>query len=240
MCSSFHPSEPKPHALLPPLQRHIMDDSAQTEQEVDPGATIAADNLEKLGSIIEEELKSWMIYLHSQSGAPSYEILTSDDKTDAATKIKCLRHILETLPTRHKALINAYNAAETEQVELADQCAVLLEQLQVAAEVPPNESKAAGDEDNKKLDLQGYYDQKLFRGKKFKADIAARLEELKELMTMFEELMIVREEGVLELKQVQLLVEAMDDVGLSASSALVGEESTQVKKARVVEDGEEE
>lgn len=228
-----------------------MDDSAQTEQEVDPGATIAADNLEKLGSIIEEELKSWMIYLHSQSGAPSYEILTSDDKTDAATKIKCLRHILETLPTRHKALINAYNAAETEQVELADQCAVLLEQLQVAAEVPPNESKAAGDEDNKKLDLQGYYDQKLFRGKKFKADIvaqdkeigkleAARLEELKELMTMFEELMIVREEGVLELKQVQLLVEAMDDVGLSASSALVGEESTQVKKARVVEDGEEE
>ncbi|EME47286.1 hypothetical protein DOTSEDRAFT_122450 [Dothistroma septosporum NZE10] len=222
-----------------------MDDSGQSGEDVDPSATIAANNLEKLGTIIDEELKSWMVYLHSQNTTPSYESLTADGNTDTNTKIKCLRHILGTLPTRHKALINAYNAAETEQVELADQCAVLLEQLKVASEVPCDESAAPGDD--KKLDLNGYYDQKLFRGKKFRADIiaqdkeigkleVARLEELKELMTTFEELMIVREEGMLEFKQVQLLVEAMDDIGLSASSALVGEKREQVRKARVVED----
>ena len=189
-----------------------------------------------------------MVYLHSQNTTPSYESLTADGNTDVDMKIKCLRHILETLPNRHKALTNAYNAAETEQVELADQCAVLLEQLKVASEVPYGESVAASTD--KRLGSLGYYDQKLFRGKKFRADISAqdkeigklevaRLEELKELMAMFEELVIVREQGVLELAQVQLLVEAMDDIGLSASSPLVGEKREQVGKVGVVEDEDE-
>lgn len=175
-----------------------------------PNSTLlAATDLSKLGLIIETELQSWLTHL---SHLPQTTISTLTDNT-LQTKTSALIHILETLPCRHRALVHAYNQ---DQIDISDTCSLLLEGLKNEAET---------------LDLSGFYDHKLFRGKKFRQEAMAmeeevrelekgRLEELKELMGMFEELVILRDEGMLEERELRMLVEAMDDVGLSASSAV--------------------
>ncbi|KAI5367864.1 hypothetical protein Slin15195_G029980 [Septoria linicola] len=173
-----------------------------------------------LGEIISDELTHWMHHTSITSTFITYATLTTDSisstVSSAKVKVQALRHILETLPLRYKALALSYSDPELiEPVVLSTELQALLESLQ-------NQEDSIGEE------LKGRYDQKLFQSKKFRPNILnmedeirrleeARMEELKGLMLMVEETKLAAEDGLVADEALKNLIEAMDEAGLSAA-----------------------
>ncbi|EME87053.1 uncharacterized protein MYCFIDRAFT_77171 [Pseudocercospora fijiensis CIRAD86] len=154
-------------------------------------------DLTPLENLIKSELEYWLSYLRevrSDEKLSYTEILnTPDDNTtttttttttSAKTKIHALRHILETLPLRHKALASAYNTPP--EFQLSDHLTTLLE---TKNEVVAMEKEVVELED-------------------------ARLEELKGLLKVLEDVKVLIGEGYVGKEEVEGLVAAMDAVGL--------------------------
>ncbi|SMR46632.1 unnamed protein product [Zymoseptoria tritici ST99CH_1E4] len=168
-------------------------------------------HLDILNGIIETELTFWMDYLKA---LPSHDFSTlTADSPSPQLLTQALIHILESLPLRHRALAAIYSDPDVEPVVLPGGCDELLRDLKrsvadVVEEVGMDHEK------------------KLFSGKVFRQGVLAleaevkvleeaRMEELKGLMGLVEMLRLVGDEGRLGNGELKVLIEAMDEAGLS-------------------------
>ncbi|KXS96289.1 hypothetical protein AC578_3874 [Pseudocercospora eumusae] len=165
------------------------------------------DVLTCLETLIKSELQYWLSYLRhvrSPDNPTSWsEIL--DSSSAPSPKIPALRHILETLPLRYKALASAYRIP-SDGLRLSDQLAALLESLR--------DEDAQGE-------LEGWYEKTLVASKKVRKEVSGlekeileledgRLEELKGCYKVLEDVKVF--DGGRE--EVVGLIAAMDAVGL--------------------------
>ncbi|KAF7196827.1 hypothetical protein HII31_01745 [Pseudocercospora fuligena] len=187
-------------------------------QPLNPTVSKQAFDLTPIENLIKSELEYWISYLREvrSDDKPSYsEILNnSPNDTSAKTKIQALRHILETLPLRHKALASAYNTAA--EFEISDQLATLIESLK--------------DEDTQ-VELEGWYEKTLVKSNKVKHEVLGlekeimeledgRLEELKGLMGILADVRGMIGEGYVGKEEIERLVAAMDAVGLHCDGVM--------------------
>jgi hypothetical protein len=154
-------------------------------------------------------LASWEAYLKDLEGHPGYSTIISDNPKEAATKAKALQYLLSTLPTRHAELVRSCSDPEVETVKLADMCGNLLDELQS----PSHE-----------IDLNAWFNM-VSTGKRFidrvlsiEKDIEEeeqrRLQELSRLKAVHMSLMQVCGDGELGMKDVEVLMDAMEAVGV--------------------------
>ena len=177
--------------------------------------------LPKLGIAIDTTLAAWEAYLDTLSKQPTYESIISQESKEVSTKVKALLHLLEDLPLRHAALVQSYCDNKLSFIELSDQCADLLQELQK----PESE-----------VDLEEWFS-KALTGKKFVKEVATleneirdeeqgRLQELRRLHAIQTALMGVLADGELGVKEIEALLEAMEAIGVSlAGSGAVNEET---------------
>ena len=170
----------------------------------------------KFGDAVDNSLAAWESYLETLTGQPTFESIVSDNSKDASTKIKALQHILETLPSRHATLAQAYCDTEIKFAELSDTCTNLLEELQKPAS---------------NLDLSAWFKQ-VITGKKFISGIDAiekdigveeqgRLQQLRRLKAVHVSLLAVLADGELGDKEVEVMLEAMEELGVSVAGTVV-------------------
>ncbi|GIZ46534.1 hypothetical protein CKM354_000965800 [Cercospora kikuchii] len=169
----------------------------------------AETSLSMLDDIITSELSYWAHYMSAAATQTSYSEITSNETT-TETKIAALRHVLETLPLRYQALATAYSDTHSESVEIPENLQTLLQNLA---------------EDPTEVELEGWYDQKWLQRKKFRSDIMsmdgevrrleeARMQELKALMLMVEEMKLAAADGSVDDEALTHLIHAADEVGL--------------------------
>lgn len=164
--------------------------------------------LPKLGSAIDATLQSWNAYIAAVSQWPTYENIITGDIKDKATKSQALKHLLETLPTRHTALVHSYNDPELGFVELSEVCARLVEELQSP------DSEVDLDKDFNKLAGTSFIKTVVSLERKIADEEQWRSQELNRLKASHTCLMTVREDGELEKGEVRALVDAMEAVGI--------------------------
>ena len=175
--------------------------------------------LPRLAVAIETSLAAWEAYLEDVSGQATYETIISSDIKEVGTKVKALEYLLDVLPSRHMALVLAYCDSENNSSELSDVCATLLEELQ----------KPGSD-----LDLEAWFS-KTITSKRFIKDIVglekdlkddeqSRLQDLRRLKAVHSGLMEVLADGELAVEEVDALLTAMEEVGVSlAGSGAINE-----------------
>ncbi|KAM3422847.1 hypothetical protein BST61_g329 [Cercospora zeina] len=170
--------------------------------------------LSLLDDLVTSEVRYWAHYMSVATTQPNYTAITSSNETTpttAETKFAALRHILETLPLRHKGLATAYSNTDLESVELPENLQTLLENLEK--------------EEATEAELEGWYDEKWQQRKKFRSDVLhmddevrrleeKRMQELKDLMVMVEEMKLAAAEGAVDDEALTHLIRAFDEVGL--------------------------
>ena len=167
------------------------------------------DLLPKLGTAIDISLASWEAYMETLTDQPTYEAIISNNIQDTSTKAKALLHLLETLPTRHAALVISYSDAKVKFVELSNPCANLLEELQ----------NSESDFELKSWFKQTIKSKKLVNGiSQVERDIQTaeqgRMQELRRLKASHIGLTTVYEDGELERKEINKLLDAMEEIGV--------------------------
>lgn len=171
--------------------------------------------LPKLGIAIDTSLATWESYTETLADQPTYESIISTDLQDTSTKAKALLHLLDTLPSRHAALVVAYSDDKLEYVGLSDICTNLLEELQ----------KPESD-----VELDSWFNRTL-AGKKsvttvvqlekdIRSEEQGRLQELRRLKASQLALMSVYQDGELGDNEVEKLLDAMEEVGVHLGAAM--------------------
>ena len=166
--------------------------------------------LPRLGTTIDTALATWETYLQTLTEHPTYESIVSNTTKDIATKVKALQHVLDTLPARHKALVQSYSDTNLEPVELSNICANLLEELK---------NPRSG------LELDAWFTKTLATKKtttgiaQLEKDIMdeeqGRLQELRRLKAIHMSLTSVLADGELGKKEVDMMLDAMEELGVS-------------------------
>lgn len=184
--------------------------------------------LPKLGAAIDTALASWEAYLETLTEQPTFETIIADDTKDLSTKIQAIQHLLETLPSRHSALVNSYADDKLDVMELSDHCIVLLEELQ-----KPRSER----------DLDGWFDKVLSSKrlatsikeleKELQAEEQWRAQVLRRLKGQHMALMMVRADGELGRREVEALLDAMEALGVS----LIGSGAVHEEAVDGVQDG---
>ncbi|KAL9533705.1 hypothetical protein SMMN14_01874 [Sphaerulina musiva] len=176
----------------------------------------------------------------SVATSPHSAVGSSGDGTDAAEtgndeeqqehkqkqtqKSTALSYVLETLPLRFQALASAYGAFNGATITGNDDMMVLGDDLQRLLTL--SQGTMVDGEQEEHSQFEGWYDPKFFQNRKIKAmddEVrrleASRMEELEALLLMAEELKLAVEDGSLVGNHPALrsLVEAMDEVGMSAA-----------------------
>jgi hypothetical protein len=133
----------------------------------------------------------------------------SNNIQDTSTKAQALLHLLETLPTRHAALVISYGDAKIKFVELSNPCANLLQELQN----PESD-----------VELTSWFNRTI-KSKKLvncisqvETDIKTaeqgRMQELKRLKASHLSLTVVYKDGELGSKDIDKLLDAMEEIGV--------------------------
>jgi hypothetical protein len=164
----------------------------------------------KLGIAIDSSLAAWKGYLDTLPEQLTYEAIIANDIQDATTKAKALLHLLEVLPSRHAALIISYGDSTLKFIELSAQCANLLSELQ---------------KPESHVELKSWFNRTITNKKlvnsiaQFERDVnteeQGRLQELRRLKAIYLGLMSVYEDSELGEKEVEDLLDAMEEVGVS-------------------------
>ncbi|KAF2216337.1 hypothetical protein CERZMDRAFT_93633 [Cercospora zeae-maydis SCOH1-5] len=198
------PQEPK--STTPP--------SSTASPNEQPPTTSPEKILSLLDNLVTSELRYWAHYMSATTAQTNYTAITSNEAT-TETKFAALGHILETLPLRHKGLASGYSNTEFESVELPENLQTLLESLEK--------------EEATEAELEGWYDSKWQQRKKFRSDVLhmddevrrleeKRMQELKDLMLMVEEMKLAAADGAVDDEALTHLIRAFDEVGLGAIS----------------------
>ena len=166
----------------------------------------------KLGIAIDTSLAAWKEYLDTLPEQLTYEAIISNDIQNATTKAKALLHLLEVLPTRHAALTISYGDSTLNFVQLSAPCANLLRELQ---------------KPESHVELKSWFNRTITSKKlvnsiaEFERDVETeeqgRLQELRRLKAIHLGLTKVHEDGELGEKEVEKLVDAMEEVGVSVA-----------------------
>jgi hypothetical protein len=167
------------------------------------------DLLPKLGIAIDASLAAWEAYMETLTDQPTYEAIMSNNIQDTSTKAQALLHLLETLPTRHAALVISYGDAKIKFVELSNPCANLLQELQN----PESD-----------VELTSWFNRTI-KSKKLvncisqvETDIKTaeqgRMQELKRLKASHLSLTVVYKDGELGSKDIDKLLDAMEEIGV--------------------------
>ena len=141
-----------------------------------------------------------------------YESIIANGTKDTASKLKALQHLLDTLPTRHTALALSYNDPDMNFVDLSDECANLLEELQ-----NPSSDVDLGDWFNKVVSSKRFINSVAALEKDMREEEQGRMQELRSLKAIQVSLMAVRDDGELGKSEVMALLEAMEKVGVELS-----------------------
>lgn len=165
--------------------------------------------LPKLGTAIDAALQSWNSHTATAAQYPTYESIISGDIKDISTKVQALKHVLETLPSRHAALVQSYNDPELDFIELSDLCGNLLEELQ-----SPEPDVELGEDFNKIFMSKRFIKSVVALEKEIRDEELWRSQELNRLKASQACLTKVREDGELDKRQVRALVDAMEEIGI--------------------------
>lgn len=126
--------------------------------------------LVKLGAAIDSALGIWTSWTTAIARFPTFESITQGEQKDTATTVKALECIVDTLPTRHRALVHAYKDAKVDFIELPATCANLLEELELA-----ESGFDIGNELAKKLTSKRFKDSVLALEKQISAEEQGRI-----------------------------------------------------------------
>jgi hypothetical protein len=165
--------------------------------------------LPKLGIAIDASLVAWEAYMETLTDQSTYEAIITNNIQDTSTKANALLHLLETLPTRHAALVISYGDEKIKFVELSNPCANLLQELQ----------KPESD-----VELTSWFNRTI-KSKKLvncisqvETDIKTaeqgRMQELKRLKASHLSLTMVHKDGELGSKDIDKLLDAMEEIGV--------------------------
>ena len=165
----------------------------------------------RLGIAIDLSLTMWEEYVETLKEQPTYETIMLNDLQNPDNKPKALLHLLETLPTRHAALVLSYSDSKTTFIELPRPCTNLLSELR------SNKSN---------VELASWFNRTLPAKRlmssisHFERDIKiaedGRSQELRRLKAVHYGLTKVVDEGsVVGVKAVGKLLDAMEEIGVS-------------------------
>ena len=214
--------------LKKPVRRHCLRDflSIHTHEttplaldSLDMAASGSASLLTRLGAAINNSLAAWELYLETFTENPTYDSIISTDTKDVTTKVKALQYLLETLPSRHTALAQSYCDTSLNFAELSDICRNLLDELR----------NPASDLDlnawfNKIVISKRFVDGILTLGKDIGEQEQGRLQQLRRSKAIHVSLVAVLKDGELGKKEVDKMLEAMDELGVSlADTGVTGE-----------------
>ena len=183
--------------------------------------------LPTLGTAIDASLSEWESYLKRLDANISYELISSNDTKDPATKVRSLEYLLGTLPSRHAQLVRSYNDPDLEAVELSELCSNLLEELQ-----SPKSEVELGAWFSRVLWSKRFVSGVMQLEKDIKDREQGRLQELRRLGGIHFSLMIVHEDRELGWPEVEALLEVMEAVGVSLTDCGIVKELVEPDEVR--------
>lgn len=168
----------------------------------------------KLGVDINSALGLWTSWVTAIARYPTLESILSGDPKDTSAMVKTLEYILETLPTRHCALVHAYNDDNIEPIELFSTCANLPEELGL-----PERAFEIGNELAQKVTSKRFRAKVVDIEKQLSEKEQGRCQESKRLKACHSYLMRVGEDAIVGKVELTTLMEAMEELGISFDSS---------------------
>lgn len=169
-----------------------------------------SDLMPGLGDAIDTALAHWETYFGDVEAQPSYSTVIEQDPKSPETKAKALQYILFTLPERHTMLVRSCSAAELEAVQLPDVCGNLLDELQ-----SPSHEIDLDSWFNSVTSTKKFVDRVIALEKDIREEELRRKQDLSRLKAVHIALTQVGRDGELGSKDVEVLVNAMEAIGVS-------------------------
>ena len=163
-----------------------------------------------MGIAIDDALTKWETHLKDHEKTPAYDSLIDTESKDTETKIQALKHLLDALPARYNALVRGSRDSGTEFFTLPEQCADLLKDLN-----NPDPDLALDDWFNKVIYAKAFVKNIMRVEKGIRDDEQERLQFLKLMKANHKGLVLVHNDGELGPDEVEKLMDAMVEHGVS-------------------------
>lgn len=173
-----------------------------------------------LGNAIDTALAHWETYLGDLEHQPGYSTIIEQDPKSPESKAKALQYVLFTLPERHTMLVRSCSAAELEAVQLPDVCGNLLDELQSTSHEIDLLSWF-----NSVTSTKKFVDRVVALEKDIREEEMRRRQDLSRLKAVHIAFTQVGRDGELGLKDVEVLVNAMEAIGVSLVGPSSGQEA---------------